>query len=187
MKPGQIIFQGTSKNGKQFIIRYLTESDVEKMHQYINTLSQEKTYITFQGEEISLESEKKFVSSLLNRMEEKKGFGLLVFVNEELTGLCSLEMHERTFAHEGVLAISIAKDFRHEGIGKKLMEVVLEQTKNLPDLKIVTLGVFGNNRVAHDLYKELGFQESGRVPKGVFYNGEYIDHVYMYKFVNGLK
>jgi RimJ/RimL family protein N-acetyltransferase len=187
MTPGEIVFQGTSKNNKQFIIRYLMESDVEKTHQFINTISKEKTYITFQGEEITLEGEKKFVASILQRMEEKKGLALMVFVDEKLVGFCTLEMKERTFAHEGVLAISIAKDFRHEGIGKKLMETMLQETKNLTDLKIVSLGVFGDNQTAYNLYKELGFKESGRIPKGVFYKGQFVDHLFMYKFVNEFK
>lgn len=60
MQSGQIVYQGTSKKAKNILIRYIQQGDAEVMMEYINTLSQEQTFIRFQGETLSLEEEQQF-------------------------------------------------------------------------------------------------------------------------------
>jgi RimJ/RimL family protein N-acetyltransferase len=101
-----------------------------------------------------------------------------------LIGIAGIDMKDKTESHEGVFGISLAKDYRGEGIGKILMRLVLEEAEsNLPPLRIITLGVFSNNSLAMEMYKKFGFKEYGRLPKGVLHRGEYVDHVYMYKSI----
>ena len=91
-------------------------------------------------------------------------------------------MKDRTEKHEGVFGISLAEKHRGEGIGKILMEVTLTEAEmQLPNLRIITLGVFGHNQQALHMYKNFGFQEYGRLPQGTLHKGTYVDHVYMYK------
>ena len=61
--------------------------------------------------------------------------------------------------------------------------VIEEATNTLPLLKILTLGVFSLNIPAKRLYEKFGFMEYGRLPKALFYQGKYIDQIYMYKNV----
>ncbi len=64
------------------------------------------------------------------------------------------------------------------------MEVIIKETKEkMPQLKIVTLGLFGDNPRACKIYQNFGFVESGRTPKGVLHDGHYADHIYMYKVI----
>ena len=58
-----------------------------------------------------------------------------------------------------------------------------EALKNIPELRIITLGVFATNDIAMNMYKKFGFVEFGRLPEGVLHRGNYIDHIYMYKRV----
>lgn len=90
-------------------------------------------------------------------------------------------MKDKAEKHVGTFGITMAKDFRNKGIGTTLMELVLEEAKKLKDLKIITLGVFGNNPIAKNLYKKLGFVEYGYLPKGIVHKGKFVDHIYMYK------
>lgn len=48
-------------------------------------------------------------------------------------------------------------------------------------LKILTLEVYSTNKRAIHVYEKLGFKETGRIPKGLFRNGKYIDQVVMVK------
>lgn len=179
---GKIVFEGKSEKGTPIIFRYPTRDDTQVMWEYINTLSKEQTFILFQGEEITFEYEAKFLQELLVKIENKKSIHLHVFVNTKLIGISGIDMKDRASAHEGVLGITIAKEYRNEGIGKKFMEVTLEEAKkNLPQLKIVTLGVFGNNTLAYEMYQKFGFKEYGRLPQGILHKGKYVDHIYMYK------
>lgn len=93
-------------------------------------------------------------------------------------------MKDKTESHEGVFGLSVASEFRGEGIGSLVMKLTLEEAlKNMLELKIITLGVFSNNSLAMDIYKKFGFIEYGRLPKGVLHRGQYVDHIYMYKNV----
>ena len=56
-----IVEEGESKKGMVFTIRYPKSDDAVSVWEYINRLSKERTYIRFQGEEISLEKEGKYI------------------------------------------------------------------------------------------------------------------------------
>src|SRR3989344_7936878 len=137
------------------------------MCDYINALSREQTFVRFQGEEISLEFESKYLEEQLRKIKDKKTVQLLVFCESKLIGISGIDMKDKTESHEGVFGVSLADKYRGEGIGKKLMQLTFDEAvKNIPQLGIVTLGVFGKNFLAIDMYKKFGFKELGRGPNG---------------------
>lgn len=181
----KIIFTGKFQD-KEIIIRYPTEDDLEMMWKYINVISKERTFISFQGEEVSLEEEEKYLNSQLEKIAKNRSVLLLVFCDKKLIGISGIEMGDRIEKHIGVFSISIAKDFRREGVGSKLMRLVIDEAeKNIPQLEIITLGVFSNNDLANEVYKKFGFVEYGSLPNGVKLENGYVDHNYMYKVIKG--
>lgn len=181
MKPGTIVFQGKSKSGKNLIIRYLTGDDTQILLDYINALSKEQTFIRSQGEQLTLEEEQKFVEKNLKGIAEGTAVQLLAISEGKLIGVSGVYMAEKVEKHVGTFGISLAKEFRGEGLGTILMEKVLVEAKNLKGIRIVTLTMFGTNEIAKKLYEKMGFTEYGRLPKGIAYKGSFIDYVYMYK------
>lgn len=178
---GTIVFEGVSKKGTPIIILYLRENDVRAMQEYINMLSKEETFIRFQGEQTSQEGEEKYVKSELEKIANKKSVQLLVWSGEKLIGISGIGMQDKTEQHIGVFGISIAKEYRGEGIGRLLMKQVLEEAKkHLVGLEIVTLGVFETNDLAKSMYTKFGFIEYGRLPKGVYRKNGREDHIEMY-------
>ncbi len=180
----KIVHQGKTKKGKDIIIRHLEKDDLNELWRYINEISQEKTYIRFQGEETTLQEEKKYVESFLKKVENVEGVKLLVFHDNKLVGVADIYLQEKTSHHVGTFGITIAKDYRGEGIGKLLMNLTIEEGKKLmPNLKIIQLAVFSNNGIACSMYERLGFTRFGMLPKGTLHKGQYVDHIYMYKNV----
>ncbi len=109
---------------------------------------------------------------------------LLVDCEDAVLGEAGIDLGERIQSHVGSFFISLAKNIRGQGIGKMLMKLALDDAESsLPQLRIITLAVFGVNLAAQGLYKKFGFQEYGRLPEGVFYNGRYVDDIFMYKKV----
>jgi RimJ/RimL family protein N-acetyltransferase len=154
------------------------------MMEYINLLSKEQTFINYQGEVITLEEEKKYLTKQLERMTNHETVQLLVFSGEKLIGISGVDMGNRVEKHVGVFGLSIAKEFRGEGIGTTLMKHVLKEAEeNIPQLKIIILGVFSNNPLAKSLYEKIGFIEYGNLPGGILHRDVYVDHVYMYKVI----
>lgn len=183
MKSGTVVYQGVSKAGKSILIRYVMLEDVQIMLDFINTLSKEQTYISFQGEQMLLEEEEKYVNDIVPKIENNEAIHLLAFSDDKLIGGSDIHRSNKKFdRHVGIFGITIAKDFRGEGIGSMLMSAVMKEAmQNIPSLSLISLALFGNNETARSMYEKFGFVEYGRLPKGIVHKGEYVDHVYMYK------
>lgn len=177
-----IVYQGKTKTGKEIIVRYPDLSDVQELLRFINEISDEKTFIRYQGEHETLDSETKFLTGRLKEIEDKKAVHLLIFFNNKLIAAAHIGARDKTEKHVAVLGITVAKDFRGEGLGKLLMELILKEAKEkLPDSKIITLEVYSNNSIAQELYKKLGFAEYGRLPNGITRGEKFEDAILMYK------
>ncbi|GEM_PF-1524516 len=161
MKNQKIVFQGKSKKGLNIVIRYPDMSDLKEVWKYANTLSKERTFVLFQGERMSLKSEREWLGKLIESNKKKLGINLLAVVGQKVIGICGIQAKKKKIhKHIGNLAISVARNFRGEGIGWLLMNAVLEETKKkLKYLKTITLEVFEENRVARVMYKKIGFKE----------------------------
>ena len=84
----------------------------------------------------------------------------------------------------GHLGISLAEGYRDQGLGAKLLGVVIERSMiEVPSMRIIDLGVFAINDRAKHLYNKYGFKEFGRLPEGILYKDKYVDHIYMYREV----
>lgn len=180
----KIVSKGKTKNELDFIIRYPKMSDLNDLTKYINTLSKEKTFIPYQGERVSLKEEKEWLNKTLTRIKKRQEVGLSPIINNRIVGVCGIRLGTKIQSHIGILGISIAKDYRGEGLGQKLMEeTIREARKNLKGLRIIVLDVFETNPNAISLYKKLGFKEYGQLPEGLFYKNKYIGEISMFKKV----
>jgi len=179
-----IVYQGRIKTGKEIIIRYPEPHDVDGLLTFINALSDEHTFIRYQGEHETIESERKWLTSCLKNNSSRKSVNLLVIHDGEVVGASEIHLMDKTEKHIGILAISISQGFRGEGIGATLIDMIIkEAAKQLEDLQIVTLEVYSTNLVGKKLYQSAGFVEYGRLPEGITRNGTFEDAILMYKKV----
>lgn len=178
----EIVLKTKTKNNKNLTIRYLSSDNAQIVTDFINKASKEKTYIIFQGEQLSLEDETKYVQSKVELINKKESVHLLAFIDNNLAGSSDIDLQSRIKKHQGLFGIIIDKKYRGEGIGKILMgQVLKEAKKNIKTLKIVVLEVLGNNSIAQNLYKSMGFIEFGRLPGGIKHRGKFVDEILMYK------
>jgi len=177
-----IIFQTTTKTGKGITFRYPTIKDTKIFKNYINKISAEKTFILMQGVQKTLKEEKAWINNFLKNKDKIVIIG--AFIENKLIGVSDISLGYGAKIHIGDFGITIAKEFRGEGIGKKLMELVIQKSiENIEGLKIITLEVFANNPIALPLYKKLGFKEYGSLPNGLKRLSKYSDSILMYKLV----
>lgn len=173
-----------TKTGQDAVIRSITIDDLIPMHKWINEMSRENTFITFSGEEITLEEEREYLESLIEKINNNKVVSLVCYVGDNLVGKCDIEIKShlrKRSAHVGRFGLSVAKEFRGEGIGFEIAKATIETAKKtLENLKLIELECFSTNIAALNLYRKLGFQEIGRMPGAIQYKGEYIDEVLMY-------
>lgn len=181
MKNGYL-FKGVTKNGRRYLVCYPEITDVSRTRIYMNKLSKEQTYVKYQGEEISLKQEDEYLKEYFRRAKKDLSVQLLVLSDEDVIGIATFDLDEGASSHEGVLEISVLSEYRGEGIGSLLLDLIIfEAQKKLPKLEIITLSVFAENSLAYGLYKKKGFKEFGRLPEGLFYKNKYQDKIYMFK------
>ena len=186
MEPGTIVWEGHTRQGKNIVIRSLQQNDAEALCRYMNALSGERTFLRFQGEQLTLEEEMAYLSGQLQRMEQNQMIQLVALCEGTVVGAADVNRKDLVEKHVGVLGMSVAQPYRGEGIGALLLETVLkEAAAQLPHLRIIILEVFSDNTLAIAMYQKYGFVEYGRLPEGILHNQSYVDTVYMYrKFSN---
>lgn len=181
MKSGQIVWQG-NLNNLDVLVRITKKGDLDSLYKYINQLSGEKTFIRFQGEEVSLGEEEKYLGKMLTGIKNHRATQLLAFSDNQLIGVTDITMKDKAQQHIGIFGITVAKNFRNKGVGSLLMELILKEASiHLPQLKIIELEVFANNSVARNLYQQFGFKEFGILPEGLRFRDKLVDAVLMYK------
>lgn len=172
-----------SKSGKKILFRPLVLSDLQQALNYINTLSKEDTFILRSpaGEQLTEEEEKKWLQDTQDGFAKKTVVRIGAFYNGKLVGASDIKSLGLREKHVGSFGLTVAREFREEGIGTALMQYVLKLAKEYLGLKIAALGVFANNERGKYIYRKFGFKEYGNLPKALLYKGKYIDHIYMYK------
>lgn len=171
------------KNGKQVIIKTIGTQDAQRLidlkrNYIVNTIT-----IPLTIDEYPMDLNREV--SIIKDYNESANSQLLVaeyegqFVgNIDLTGSKRIRMK-----HTGMIGMGIQKDWRNQGLGKVLMESIINWAKNESDIEVIWLDVYASNLLGLNLYKNTGFKVSGMI-KGFFKHGnEYIDKVQMYQHI----
>jgi RimJ/RimL family protein N-acetyltransferase len=180
--PGTVIHEFTNKKGREITFRFIVESDAPLLLDYINTLSREDTFIRLSGEQYTLAEEQKYVGDWLVQINANNKIALVALDGEKVVSFATVDRLERRSKHVGHLAISVAKEYREEGIGKEILITLLELSPRM-GLQMIELSAYSPNKIAIGLYSKLGFNEVGRIPKKALFHGELVDEVIMVKFL----
>lgn len=174
----------TTRSGRTFNVRPSRMSDSPSALEFINTLAKEQTFIAMQNEQQTLKDEQKYLRSMIKKTKDHEVVQLLALDGDTVIANTSIELGIRVNHHVGEFAIAIALGYRDEGLGSQIMQLLFKYAEdNLLDLRIIHLKLFANNEKAKHLYEKLGFIEYGRLPGGIFYKGEFVDEIMMYKNV----
>jgi ribosomal protein S18 acetylase RimI-like enzyme len=170
-------------NGKLVRIRYPTLKDVKGLLDYINSLIEERAFIGKQRK-VSEKEESKYVRNLIHKIENKKSVALVAEQDGKILGFGDVHKNPLdALRYVGSFGIGIRKEARGMGIGEKLAGLLIKEAKKKLKIKIIELHVFANNTPAINLYKKLGFEEVGRIRKGNYYYGKFIDDIIMVKYL----
>lgn len=98
----------------------------------------------------------------------------------QIVGQLTLEGGKRrNVRHAAVLGITVARDWRGQGIGRRLMEHAIRWARDGRLLTRIELHVFARNEGAIHLYRALGFELEGRRRGAVIRDGEPLDDLVM--------
>lgn len=167
--------------GKNVIFRHPKASDVKEMMNLINSLVEERAEIA-KTKKVTLGEEKRWLANTLKSIRKKEKIMIIVEADGILVGSCEVTQDSYDVSrHVGTLGVGLRKDVRGLGVGKKLVQLCLCESKKTLGVKLVRLYVFDTNKIGRSFYKKIGFKETGRIPRGVFQNGIYKDDIIMVK------
>lgn len=182
MEPGKVIKQYQLHSQKELTLRYPQQSDVQALMTYINDLSQEKTFISYQGQQMTLEEEEKYLQGLLHKMKKQNKQSILALDEDRIVAHFEVTRGARTEKHIGLFGAGISSGCRDQGLGTFLLALTEKLIPaNLPGIEILRLQVHADNDRGIHLYKKMGFRQFGRLLRGVKLENRYEDLIYMYK------
>lgn len=179
MKTGEVIREFVAKDGRRVILRTLKWEDLDDLLEFINSLIEEGANI-LKAEKVSRDEEIEWLSNIFKRIEKGEIFCVAAEVDGRLVANSEIIRGAGYSRHVGIIGIAIKKGFRGIGIGTEMMKTLEEYARKM-GLKVLMLSVFANNTPAINLYKKMGFVETGRIPKRFFKDGNYIDEIIMTK------
>ena len=174
----------TLKDGTSAKFRSPEMRDAEQMISYLRQTSEETHFMVRYPEECTTDVSWE-IAYFEKLLPHPRNFMAAAFIDGELVGNCGVnEIGDRfKMRHRASLGISIKKKAWGLGLGTLLIERALAQARE-NGFTQVELGVFADNERAIGLYRKLGFQEMGRIPRAFYLkDGTYRDEIQMVKFL----
>lgn len=157
------------KLGEDFIIRPTKLSDAQGNNDLRTMVGVMENIMGIPSERVA--NSENFIANMGSNVHHfvaiEKSSGLLIG---------SAGLHVSTLGrsrNNGEIGIMVHADYQSKGIGRALMEALLDVADNYLMLHRVELEVYKDNEKAIKLYKSLGFQMEGEKRDAVIRNGEY--------------
>ena len=174
----------TDKHGQVYRVRTAVVDDAAALIEHVRRglVDGEGIVATYDEFDFTEVQERKWIEE---HGERPTSIAIVAEAEGDVVGLINFKGQERKrLGHVGSFGVGVHPGFRGRGIGRGLVEALLEWTRNNPEVEKVALAVRADNPRAIALYRKLGFVEEGRRHHEVkLENGEYVDDVLMYQMV----
>lgn len=121
---------------------------------------------------------------IARQLEEasKEGGILGAFADRELVGLACMSRCEgiKERHKAWIWGIFVRPERRRQGVGRALLEQLLQKASVMEGLLLVKLTLEASNRPARALYYQFGFDRFGTEPLAININGHFYDEDYMF-------
>mgnify|MGYP003373757332 FL=1 len=170
------------KQDREIILRSAEEKDAESLLDFLKITAAETPFLLREPDEItlSIEQEQDFIKA---KKDSENEILLIAEIEGKHIGNCSLMSVGgfRRYRHRCEIAIALYQEYCGLGIGKAMLEMLLDIAKQV-GYEQAELEVIANNKSAIALYEKLGFQKYGTIPDNMKYaDGSYADAYWMMK------
>ncbi len=170
------------KLGREIVLRHAEVSDAAALIDYLKITAAETPYLIREPEEVVLtvEQEEQFIQK---KIASPRELMLIAEIDGKHIGNCSLMQIApyKRCTHRCGIAIALYREYCGCGIGKMMMQTVLDAAK-ASGYEQAELEVVSHNTEAIALYRKLGFKKYGTFPNNMKYSdGSYADTDWMMK------
>jgi len=178
MKAGTVLREFLARDKRRVILRTPRWDDLDDLLEMINSLVAEGADIVI-SEKVSRVEEIDWLARALSHLAKDEILYLVAEVDGKVVANSEISMRRDGYdGHVGGIGIAIRECYRDVGIGTEMMKTLLEQARKI-GLKVLTLFTFESNRRAIHVYENVGFVQTGKIPRKFFREGKYIDEVIM--------
>jgi RimJ/RimL family protein N-acetyltransferase len=170
----------TCADGREVVLRVATPEDAATLLHHIDELLVDGEGQVMDADErtISVEEEQQWIADMLMHPDQLL---LVVVCRDRIVGNIDFRVgSRRRLAHDGIIGMALAPDFRGIGLGTFMLETLIAWADRHPNLERLSLNVLANNPRAQRLYHKLGFVEEGRRRRFIKYGpNRYTDDILM--------
>ncbi|MCK4327941.1 MAG: GNAT family N-acetyltransferase [Candidatus Diapherotrites archaeon] len=166
-------------DGRTVLVRDMrADEDVFELSSFINELIEEGAFLT-EDTPVPPEREGDWVRGKMKEVEEGRCMIWCVFLDGKRVGGGEIRRPKNAERNAASMGIALLKDVRGQGLGHRLMSMLIEEAKKQWQPAVIYLFRFDANEAAKNLYEKLGFVECGRIPNALSHGGKQMDKVFM--------
>jgi RimJ/RimL family protein N-acetyltransferase len=167
------------KNGQTLFVQSAQMCDATALISYLNQVGRESDNLTFGANELdaSVKEEEYFIYSMAQSLNS---LCLTAVLQEELAGVLTFRGGTRPrIRHQGEFGITVLQRFWNVGIGRILLECLLDWARENGTIRKINLTVRADNNRAIRLYEDFGFVREGQVTRHFLIEGQFFDAILM--------
>ena len=158
-------------SGVTLIIRDAEPADAAAALDYVDGVSTESDFLTMAPGEFEL-TEAQERAILERYLNTENHVFMLAEVDGKIVGMCNFAGGRRQrLQHTGSFGMSVRKAYWGQGIGRVMLDVLIDWAKRSPIVEKVNLQVRADNQRAISLYEQAGFEVEGTERDGLRVNG----------------
>lgn len=167
------------KDGQVITLRRAEKEDAQAMIDYLNLVGGESDNLTYGAGEMSYTLEQEI--DYINKSNSSENALMLIAVaDDSVVSIANINAFESVrIAHVADFGISVKKSYWRLGIGRAIMNELLEFARQHNKIEIVNLGVRAGNDGAISLYEQFGFKKVGYNKKFFKVGNKYYDNINM--------
>lgn len=164
------------RDSKKIYIRSAVIDDANTLLKEERAIAEMPGYFCSSPSELSLVS----IINAISAFKDGNGIFLVAECSGELVGHAFLDIpHIKSLQHVAELNMAVHLGWQNQGIGKLLLERIIDWAKDSKSIRKIQLNVRATNSPALHLYKKMGFEEEGRLKNRVRVKDEYVDDIVM--------
>lgn len=171
-------------SGDNVTIKSPTAEDAQSLYIHRLITSQETDFMASYPEE--LDSDMDSVRASLTAMaDSSRSYNVAAFIGDRIIGNLGVAQVRDSlkYRHRAYMGISIQKRYCNLGLGSIMVEIALDQAREI-GYEQMELGAFADNERAIHLYEKFGFRHYGIQPRAFkLKDGSYHDEVIMVKML----
>jgi RimJ/RimL family protein N-acetyltransferase len=167
------------KMNQKLIIRKACVDDAANLNELLRTIITETDHFGYEPEEFTITDEQQ-AHTISMFSQADNAILLVATLNDKIVANLSFRAgSSKKFCHAGEFGVQVLRDYWNLGIGKELINYLINWAKENKSISKISLRVRTDNRNAIYVYKKLGFEEEGILKNEIMCKGILYDLMYM--------